>query len=431
MSDRTSKRQLLLRNGKVIDSSFERFRQVDILVEGTQIKAVDSDLKPDATSNLEEIDVRGKYLIPGLSDFHVHSGVDYEDHLTIYLRFGVLFVRDLGSSADSTAELAARIDAKPTMGPRLISYGELVDGPEPRWPTITVVPQSERDVERHVERCKRIGMAGVKFYHKLPADLLYAGISACHELGLLSSGHLGHVVTVGDAVEHGIDSVEHIATLTRDLVPEGAVREEDGFWHYFSPFDAWDRHVDMKSARVKSLIEKFVKSNTLLVPTLSIYEAIARGDDPQILEDPELALLSEKTLRDWEAAAASRGFSPTHFDIARRGLDKMKEFLLEFYQAGGKLGVGTDTPNPFVIPGASVHGELRLLNDIGMSRGDTIRACCALPAEHLGEPNAWGTLEAGKRANIVALARNPLRDLSATKDISLMVREGLPIRINH
>ena len=426
-----SKHLLLLRNGKTIDPTFEQFRQVDILVEGRQIKAVGRDLRPDETPNLEEIDVSGKYLIPGLSDFHVHSGIDYEDHLEIYLRFGVLFIRDLGSSADPTAKLAARINATPTMGPTLISYGELVDGPEPRWPSITVVPQSESDVERHVERCKRVGMAGVKFYHKLSANLLYAGISACHEHGLLSSGHLGQIVTVGEAVDHGIDSVEHIATLTRDLVPKSAIREEDGFWHYYGPFDAWNRHVDMKSSRVQSLIIQFVDSDTLLVPTLSIYEAIAYGDDPQILEAPELALLTESTLHEWETAVATRGFSPAHFDVARRGLDRMMEFLHAFHQAGGKLGVGTDTPNPFVIPGASIHRELSLLHDIGMTRSEVIRACCALPAEHLGELDAWGTLEAGKRADIIVLERNPLRDLRATKDIAMVLREGVPVEFNH
>lgn len=419
---------LLLRNGHVLDQAFTDFSRSDVLIEGGQIAEIGTDIEVNESSCVSVIDAEGKYLIPGLVDFHVHTGVEYSDHLELFLRHGITLVRDVGSDLNEAARLRSEIRDASRLGPRIVSYGELVDGENPRWPEISVVPRDRNQLEEHIQRCRKRGLEGVKFYHKLQAELLYEGILLCHQNNLLTAGHLGDATSACSAVEHGMDSIEHVVTLTRDLVPVGAVREEDGFWHYFGPFEAWTKHVDINSERASKAIETFIVSGALLVPTLAIYEAIAYGDDERVLLSPDLSLVSDSLLQEWRNATDMRGFSRIHYSVARHGLERMKAFVERFHSAGGRLAVGTDTPNPFVVPGTSLYREIALLHDIGMSRSEVLRACCYLPAEHLGESEDWGEICEGKQANVVILNRNPLVDLGALREVSMVIKNGIPLR---
>jgi hypothetical protein len=374
------------------------------------------------------VDIGGTYVIPGLFDFHMHVTEPFiQNEMQLYAGFGVTGVRDLGSDTTKTLDIISQINGGQKCGPTIYSYGRLVDGSQPRWPDISITPESIDSIANHIQYCKKSNLTGVKFYHKLSLNFLKHGLKFCQINGLRSSGHLGDKVKVSDAIQLGIDSIEHVVTLSRDLVPGGRLIEADGFWHYFGPFKAWHEDVDLDSALTDRLISQLISSGTVFVPTLSVYESIARASDPSVTADPHLELIETQALREWEEARQQLGFKEEHFTIAARAFEKMKIFVRRVAEAGGEVGVGTDAPNPYIIPGASIHRELKLLDEAGIERPYILRQACHSPAKWLGESNSWGTLKEGLKANFVVLEGNPLKDIGATRSIRMTVMNGKEI----
>jgi hypothetical protein len=422
------------KNGHIMSPSFEDYRMNAVMVtKGEKIDYIGPIDKYQSLENTEIVDVKGGYVIPALFDYHMHVTEPWvSNEMALYIGFGVAGVRDMGSNADTTQKISTSIRNGRRTGPGIYSYGELVDGPQPRWPDISVIPQTMEAVASHVKRCKALGLSGVKFYHKLSHNFLEHGLQLCREQGLLSSGHLGDIVKVSEAIQMGIDSVEHVVTLSKDLVPDGALREEDGFWHYFGPFLAWHDHVSLDAPMTDILISQLVSFGTVLVPTLAIYESVARGNESFVTANPYLDLIEDRLLGEWEAAIQQREFETEHFEIASKAFEKMKMFVLRFAEAGGTIGVGTDAPNPYIIPGASLHRELALLVDAGLEPSVVLRQACQAPAEWFNESESWGNLVEGRQANFLILEKDPLLDIAATQRIRCIVINGKridPIRI--
>jgi len=421
----TESRRRLFLGGRVVTDAFDGFEHDHaILARDGMIEAIGHIETMDAAGS-EEISLDGGYVLPGFCDAHVHiAGSEVRNELELYVQHGVTQVRDLGSPAELTRETVESIARDERIGPRINSYGELVDGPAPRWPEITVVPDSKAKIATHVHRCRKLGLAGVKFYHKLSAELLESGLQASRSVGLLSAGHLGHVVSVGQALGMGIDSIEHICTLTRDLVPEGAVHEKDGYWHYFGPFLAWQEHVDLRSEAVEALIERFLRTDTTFVPTLTVYHRLVYGDTPEVADAPDLALLDPKIVDSWREAQRGIGLDEQAHDVARIAFEKMMRFIRLYHEAGGRLGVGTDAPNPFVVPGASLHDEIRLLVETGIPVDEVLRLACVPFREASGSSENGRGLVPGAEASFVVLGHDPLADVAATRTIRKVVVRG-------
>jgi hypothetical protein len=409
-----------------MNPSFEGYRTDAIMVtQREKIIYIGPVEKFHLCENSETVDIKGGYVIPSLFDFHMHVSDPWiSNEMELYSRFGIAGVRDVGSNADATLKISSQIKSGQRLGPDIYSYGELVDGPLPRWPDISVTPETAEAVASHLKRCKALGLPGVKFYHKLSGNLLKYGLQSCRKQGLLSSGHLGDKVKVSEAVQMGIDSVEHVVTLTRDLVPDGTLREEDGFWHFFSPFQAWQDHVLLDDAKTDTLISQLISSGTVFVPTLAIYESIARANDPFITANPYLDLIEDGVLGEWKDTVEQREFETEHFEIASKAFEKMKMFVQRFAQAGGIIGVGSDAPNAYVVPGASLHRELELLAEAGMKPSVILRQACQAPAEFFNESESWGNLEDGRQANFLVLEKDPLKDITATQKIRMIVMGG-------
>jgi hypothetical protein len=423
------------KNGHIMSPSFENYRMDTVMVtKGEKIDYIGPTDTYQSFEDTEIVDVNDGFVIPAFFDFHMHVTEPWvTNEMELYTGFGVAGVRDMGSNADTTRKISTSIRNGQRTGPGIYSYGELVDGPQPRWPDISVIPQTMEDVESHVKRCKARGLFGVKFYHKLSHNFLEHGLRVCREQELLSSGHLGDRVNVSEAIKMGIGSVEHVVTLSKDLVPDGALREEDGFWHYFGPFLAWHDHVSLDAPITDILISQLVSSGTILVPTLALSESVARGNESFVTANPYLDLIEDRLLAEWEVARKQREFETEHFEIASEAFEKMKMFVLQFAEAGGTIGVGTDAPNPYIVPGASLHRELALLVDAGIEPSIVLRQACQAPAEWLDESGTWGNLTEGQQANFLILEKDPLQDIAATQRIRWIVINGKhidPIRVD-
>jgi len=165
-----------------------------------------------------------------------------------------------------------------------------------------------------------------------------------------------------------------------------------------------------------------------LVPTLTVFDKLSRLNNRDEREDPNLALVPTEMTSLWEAYNYVGMHNSEDVDMVRTGFEKSLRFVKLFYDEVGRIGVGTDTPNPFVIPGISLHRELELLADAGISESELLKNATLGAAEFLGVQSSTGTVAAAKNADLLILDEDPLKDISNTRRIHLVFSRGRAVQ---
>jgi len=408
---------------RVLSPSFDSFGpEATLLVREGKIKQLAYGDAPSFPPGTTVVALNDNYVVPGLTDMHVHVDESLiPNQLEAFLRYGLTVVRDVGSHADLSAALTEGVLGGQTPGPAILSFGELIDGPDPFWPDISVLPKNPEEMQTHVRRIAEMGLPGIKFYFNLGAELMGAGVESAREHGLLTAAHVGGVVSALEALSLGVGSIEHVTTLTQDLVPADAWREKGSF---LDQFLLWKEVIDPKSNLSARAIESFLVNKALLVPTLAVMEAIAHGNQSFILANPALKNLEGGVVESWKKMKYTQAWSSEDYATAQTAFEKMQVFTFAYWEAGAPLGVGSDTPNPYVVPGESLLRECELLCDCGIPASDVLRMACLESARYFSQEEQWGTLEEGKAANFVVLESDPLQDIHALRNLSFTVKNG-------
>jgi hypothetical protein len=326
-------------------------------------------------------------LLPGLSDAHVHVAALDERCGRDFLSCGVCHVRDVGGPLGNT-----RAWAEANALPEVTHYGWPLDSdPPPPHACLlgAVAAFSPEGVVNHVRRLRRFGASGIKLYYGFPAAWVGLAVRAAHDHGLSVAYHIGsgshprfRVISVHDALAAGVDSIEHIHSLTGDVIADDVI---DGLAAddlaapgsvFFRTFRAWAA-VDLDGPHPRALIERFVASRAIFVPTLSPFAAM-------IGEVPAIATGVVSLFRDHAGAA--------DVAVARRGFGHMLEFVRRFVAAGGRLAVGTDTTSSTgVSPQHGVRSEIGLLLRAGIAPDQILAAATARGHRAMGIAPAAAT----------------------------------------
>jgi len=339
----------------------------------------------------EGIDARGKWIVPGLIDMHVHYHPGWMDAL--FLRHGVTTVRDVGSGLDSILELREDSRAPGVPRPRIFACGPLIDGPSPRHGRgISVSVQTVAEARAVARRLLDRGVDCLKIYEQLTPPLVEAIVREAHGTSIPVTAHLRDSTAL-QALEIGVRGLEHAFG-----------------------FEACDEIV------AAQVVRRVVERGAYVVPTLAITEQISRFGSP---EQQTMALLDEipaARRRHWRATATAA--SPARTAGATRRLGCLKVFVARLQRAGGHVVAGSDTSNPYVVPGASLHRELELLVEAGLSPSEALAAATRTAAAFLGQARTLGTLEVGKTADLVVLGADPLASIAAIRRIEVVIRDG-------
>ena len=362
-----------------------------IVIRDGKVAAVTAAGAAGVPGDARHIDARGKWIIPGLIDMHVHYHAGWMDDL--FLRHGVTTVRDVGSGLDGILELR-RLSREPgSTQPRLFACGPLIDGPWPRHGRGISVPVVTEDEARAVaRRLLGRGVDCLKLYEQLTPPIVQA--------------------IVGEAERVRVPVTAHLRDTTALVAMAAGVR---GLEHAFG-FDACDEREADEVAR------RAADRAVYVVPTLTITEQVSRLRSPEIQSTPLLAAVPEGRRNYW--AAAARGATPEGTARAARRLPCVKRFVGRLQSLGGRVVAGSDTSNPYVVPGASLQRELELLVESGLSPREALAAGTRTAAEFLGQGGTLGTIEAGKAADLVVLREDPWRSIGATRQIDLVIRDG-------
>jgi len=412
-----------------------------VLVRDGRIRAAGLDGEIDVPAGIMRIDGRGGFLLPGFVDVHAHTALgpvrldttggspvmaalpDLDGSrrtLRLLLASGITMARDPGGPATRTVALRDSVARGLLTGPRLLVAGEVIDrNPFKGLATAVATPD---DVRAEVRRQAAAGVDVIKLYAWLTPDLVEAGIDEAHRLGLPAIAHLMQT-SWPEAAHMGIDGIVHIIGLSPDMLPPDSrpayARMMTGSQFMFG----WLDLLDPESCEVQDAIDAIAQRRVAVDPTLAVFERAVRGDDPAITHSPALDLASPALLRDWRTFFTFNiGWSADDFRRARAAWPKALRLTKLLWDRGALITAGTDANNPWTVPGESFHRELELLVEAGIPAADVIRIETRNGAESLRMLDQTGTIEVGKRADLVLLREDPLRSIGATRSIAWVRR---------
>ncbi len=364
-----------------------------VVVEGDRIRAVGTPDEVELPDDARRVPGHGFTLVPGLIDLHVHVGDEVD--LDLYVAHGVTTVRDLGGGLWHLG-VRDRVASGRRLGPTLHLAG----------PKVTGVHDAEAARALVAEQAER-GFTWLKIYGDIAPDAYGALVGAARELGMRPCGHVPRNLTVEQVLETPPDSIDHA---------------EEFLYGWFDG----GRH---GRGSIPELAELVAASGTSVVATLTCYDHIGRqaASFERAFDRGPVRYASAYSRRTWGPDENRyRGFPPDAVPQLRDLLVLQKDFLRAFHEAGVPLLLGTDSGGdgvPFMIPGASAHDELPQLVACGLTAEEALAAGTREAARLLGVLDEVGTIEAGKRADLLLVKGDPLADPTNTT-----LRAGVMVR---
>jgi imidazolonepropionase-like amidohydrolase len=423
----SSETSIVLRDVTVIDvAAGLALAGMTVVVEGDHIARVGRSDTIAPSPGERVVEAAGRFLIPGLWDMHVHTLFgDWfpggrEIALPLFIANGVTGIRDMGGELDVLLRWRNEIARGDIVGPRLVVSGEMLDGPEPRFPSSIAVssPENGRSAVRDL---KRRGADFIKLQSLIPRESVLAIADEARTLGIPVAGHVPDAMRAAEASDAGQKSFEHLIGIF-----EGSSPLEDEFLaggkgpgRFLQSFD---------SHRAAKLFALLAKNETWQCPTLvwerggSLLEERDLGDDPLAKYAP--ASWKTGTWKKFRDQIVNE-FNVDDLATRRRFVAKELELVGEMHRAAVPFLAGTDTAaGVYIFPGFSLHQELELFVAAGFTPAEALRTATSNPARFLGMGDRLGAVATGKLADLVLLDRNPLEDIRNTQRIFAVVTNG-------
>ncbi len=400
--------------------------QRTIVVKGDRIVAVAAPGEQvEIPAGATRIDGHGKFVLPGLIDAHVHlvhildfANVSGDEVLPLYLAAGVTTVRSTGEEIVAATLIARDAARRPERSPRIFTCSPVLDADPPIHKDIGRAVRDPAEVPALIEEMKRWNATTIKVYARTKRPIGSAIIREGHRQGLFVTGHLIDY-PAQEAVDDGIDCLEHITTVFDFVIPPEVAKQPG---HRGA--------VDLNNSLCQGLIDQLLAHKTLVDPTLIVFRnMILLPDKPEIAEHPDNALVPQRLRAFWPVYLRRTGCPHGHELADReREMAKYRELTGILHRAGVPLLVGTDSPEPHVTPGFSMHQEMELLVASGLTSAQVLAAATLRNAQAVGQGHALGSIAPGKLADMVMLDANPLESIQNTRRIDVVVRGGIVCR---
>ena len=395
----------------------------DVLIEGTQIKTICN----TGTQNLqadETIDATGQFLMPGLFDMHVH--VHDEPYMPLFLMNGITGIRDLGSVTD-IFKRRDNIASGKELGPRLFVSGKILEGDPPTWGDAFYVIKTKKQALETIHWLKNHKTDQVKVYDSLPAELYKTSIKEAKKQGLKVAGHLNQYMPAAETINLGLDSVEHFGITLGWLI--GDITRELSKIPGAEDFNVITKY-KINDKKLHDAAEAFKTNNAYLCPTLILEKQLSQYTEYKELLKQVDTRYFDPNSQYWipKKANGEEGLDDRNklFYDNIKSLREGTKGVLKTLKKSATILAGTDTPNPFVMPGFSLHQELELLVEAGLTNYEALQAATTNATKYLEVSDELGTVETGKTANLILLSKNPLKDIKNSTTIQTVILNGQP-----
>jgi imidazolonepropionase-like amidohydrolase len=407
-----------------------------VLVEAGRIVAVGDTSAVDVPSSAQRVDGTNRYLLPALWDMHAHVlAFSPLLDLPLFIAYGVTNVRDMQgcpekddpfiACAEDKRRWTAEALAGERIAPRVVaSTSFMANGPgmlerlrnAPEF-FGTATPEQARAFVRHFAGT----VDAIKVYDRIPRDAYLALAEEARRLGVDVVGHRPHAVSAVEAAQHQ-KSIEHARFLLHEAFPGSEeLRRQAGSAQWREDRPRLLAEHDPRMA--EDIFAAMTENGTWYVPTHLTRWTDAYADDPVVREDSLLRYLHPLMKRQWledidgtlanDPSPAARA---TYREFYRKGL----ELTGAAHRAGVKVLVGSD----YVVGGADVHREMEQLVLAGLTQAEALHAATLAPAEYFRLEGQYGTVAAGKTADLLLLNANPLEDIRNTRQIEAVIFNG-------
>lgn len=409
-----------------------------VAIQGGRIVSTGNASQFPRQANDSIVSCTGQYLIPGLWDMHTHVWVpDY--YFSLFVANGVTGHRGMLENITAAANWRQQGNTAGTLYPAGFYAGPVADGPKPTWPGSVAISDTEQ-ARRTVDSLKnKLHTDFIKVYSGLSREHYYAIAEEAKKLNFPFAGHVPGSMTLAECVRAGQKSVEHMMGFM-----EEASDSSDYYWGMMRGTIEDTVLRNSRSARraflartfsekkLLSLIGEMKKNEVWICPTMTVNRGIAYLNDTSMARDPRLKYVMPMMKNNWNPANdfRFRDAAPDYFDIEKREYAVKKKIIKLLHQGGVKLLAGTDTPNPYCIPGFSLHDELEIFVESGLTPAQALQTATLNPAIFFNILNDYGTIAENKWASLVLLKENPLKNISNTKQIAAVILRGKFIGAN-
>lgn len=364
-----------------------------VIISGSRISAI----TPIATANIpdgvEVIDGLGQFLLPGLADMHIHLRHTTEDSLEAYLRMGVTLAREM-NGRPHILEWRDRIEMGELSGPQLIVASPTIanfSSPMEGYATPETAEEAANTVQLFVDQ----GYDFIKVYSFLPAQIFRAIMDKANTMGIPVAGHVPVQISLAEVQDLGLRSIEHLTEFATAVATDEGVALDNadnrGIFHA----------VPIDEGKLDRLAADLAESGTWNVPTITFF---ARK-------------LPVSFLRDIWSDPDTREF----------GLENRKKIVMALHRAGAPMMFGTDTDFDDIPAGTMLWEEFQNLADAGIPNFDILAMATRNPAIYLDQLDNFGTLETGKRADMILVACDPLRSIRCLQYVNQVFKNGSPV----
>ncbi|MBI2817469.1 MAG: amidohydrolase family protein [Acidobacteria bacterium] len=440
----SAQKPLVLKGALLIDGTGKApIENAVIVIAGGKIQSVGTEGAIAVPADAMVMDVKGKTIIPGLVDSHVHFRTTLAP---LFLYWGITTIGDMGNNRGWILAEREAVEQGRLVGPYIMTVGTLLNGPP--IPGMAPGPgevvgyehfltgntqhtyvTDAASIEAAIAEAKKQGVDAIKLYVRMTPAMLKMGAESAHRHGLPALSHYtsanaktGFFTGTDEILDSGLDAQIHMFGLIKATVPQ-EIRERIARGENVEAAHLMD------TSKLKVLAEKMAERKMFLNPTLaaewsrfSRYREDFDRAQQEVLGGPLGKVIPEQSRAMY--ASFFKPYRGEELEEMEEGYHKMGAFVKEFVAAGGKVLAGADSGPGGRAVGLSLHAEMQMLQEIGLTPMQALQAATSWGMEAWGKLKDAGTVEPGKRADLVVLKRNPLEDISATRAIETVIHGG-------
>ncbi|MFZ0520999.1 MAG: amidohydrolase family protein [Candidatus Acidiferrales bacterium] len=379
-----------------------------VLIESGRIVDAGPKSRVKIPGGTQEIDARGKFILPGLWDMHSHF--EQVEWGPIYLAAGATTVRDCGNEFEFITAVRDAIASGHGLGPRILAAG-IVDGSGPLAIGVARVDTPE-EAKMWVDKYHDAGFQQMKIYSSVKLEEVKDVSEEAHRLGMTVTGHVPEGLNAYQVIEAGQDQINHIQYIADIMIPplpENATRVDRR---------NAEANIDLNSPEAKKAILFLVQHRTVLDPTVALFEFFtASSAKPPVSIEPGVA----KVAPELQAILAEAGPPSPNAAAYEKLVKKYIQIVGALHRAGVPMVAGTDQ----TVPGYSLYREIELYVQAGFTPMEAIQAATIVPARVMGLDKELGTVEAGKRADVIIVDGNPLESIHNIRKVEFVITNGV------
>lgn len=420
--------------------------QTVIIQSGKILKVANtSDLRLSPKNHI--INGTGKYLIPGLWDAHVHFA--YIEELApamndLFLAYGITSLRDTGGEIMFMRQWKELSEQNPATTPRLMIAGPLLDGmpnvydgSSPGRPPLSHGLATVNDVNNYIDYLDSLGVDFLKAYEMLTPEQFRAVLAKASEKGLKVTGHVPLSMDVISASNAGLNSMEHLRNVEMSMAgnaPE-LLTERQRMLTDGKTMQGGDLRSSIHSTQrlpavdnadannTADVLQTLAKNQTIQIPTLALGHVATFREFTQAHWQESFGYLPNDIEQSWRTAMSNIEDAAPNTDRARYSKWAL-DMTGKAHKAGVPIMAGTDTPIGFLTPGLSLHRELELFVEAGLSPLEALESATTEPARYFSMENELGQIADGMIADLLILNANPLESISNTRTIDSVIKDG-------